>query len=147
MYFLEVKAYLSAPSVWWCADWRRMDIVLYIGGLILGICILAFLLIYNRNRIPNDKVDVLPSAVLLQYDDFLSTDKIVSEDEVVCSLGNAKYQLREILFNENGTRPSVCNKCFRKETIGNNMFPENISIAEDLVFLFLVFPEARKICF
>ncbi len=100
MYFLEVKAYLSAPSVWWCADWRRMDIVLYIGGLILGICILAFLLIYNRNRIPNDKVDVLPSAVLLQYDDFLSTDKIVSEDEVVCSLGNAKYQLREILFNE-----------------------------------------------
>ncbi len=21
MYFLEVKAYLSAPSVWWCADW------------------------------------------------------------------------------------------------------------------------------
>ena len=86
--------------MWWCADWRRMDIVLYIGGLILGICILAFLLIYNRNRIPNDKVDVLPSAVLLQYDDFLSTDKIVSEDEVVCSLGNAKYQLREILFNE-----------------------------------------------
>lgn len=58
-----------------------------------------------------------------------------------------EYFTPEILFNENGTRPSVCNKCFRKETIGNNMFPENISIAEDLVFLFLVFPEARKICF
>lgn len=52
MYFLEVKAYLSVPSVWWCADWRRMDLVLYVGGLILGICILVFLLIYNRNRVP-----------------------------------------------------------------------------------------------
>ena len=100
MYFLEVKAYLSVPSVWWCVDWKRMDIVLYVGGLILGICTLVFLLIYNRVRVPNDKVDVLPSAVLLQYDDFLSTDKIVSEDEVACSLGNAKYQLCEILFNE-----------------------------------------------
>lgn len=106
MYFLSVKAYLSAPSVWWCADWRRMDIVLYIGVLILGICILVFLLIYNRNRVPNDKVNVLSSDVLVRHDEFLlsdtilSADTIVSDDEIVCSLGNAKYQLREILFDE-----------------------------------------------
>ena len=106
MYFLSVKAYLSAPSVWWCADWRRMDIVLYIGVLILGICILVFLLIYNRNRVPNDKVNVLSSDVLVRHDEFLlsdtilSSDTIVSDDEIVCSLGNAKYQLREILFDE-----------------------------------------------
>ncbi|MBD9091087.1 MAG: hypothetical protein EGQ20_00930 [Bacteroides oleiciplenus] len=100
MYFLEVKAYLSAPSVWWCADWRRIDIVLCIGGLVLGICILAFLLIYNRNKIPDDKVDTLPSDVLVQPDEVLSSDKIVSEDEVVCCLGNGRYQLREILFDE-----------------------------------------------
>ena len=106
MYFLEVKAYLSVPSVWWCADWRRMDLVLYVGGLILGICILVFLLIYNRNRVPNDKVDVLSPDVLVQHDEFLlsdailSADTIVSDDEIVCSLGNAKYQLREILFDE-----------------------------------------------
>lgn len=100
MYFLEVKAYLSAPSVWWCADWRRMDIVLCIGGILLGIFILAFLLIYNRNRIPDDKVGTLPSDVLVQPDEALSSDKIVSEDEVVCCLGNGRYRLREILFDE-----------------------------------------------
>ena len=92
--------------MWWCVDWRCIDIVLYIGGLILGICILVFLLIYNRNRVPNDKVDVLSSDVLVQHDEFLlsdtilSADTIVSDDEIVCSLGNAKYQLREILFDE-----------------------------------------------
>lgn len=67
---------------------------------------MVFLLIYNRNRVPNDKVNVLSSDVLVRHDEFLlsdtilSSDTIVSDDEIVCSLGNAKYQLREILFDE-----------------------------------------------
>lgn len=55
-----------------------MDLVLYVGGLILGICILVFLLIYNRNRVPNDKVDVLSPDVLVQHDEFLLSDAILS---------------------------------------------------------------------
>lgn len=62
MYFLEVKAYLSVPSVWWCVDWKRMDIIGCIGGLIMGICILVFLLIYNRSEVMGDKVEILPSG-------------------------------------------------------------------------------------
>ena len=46
------------------------------GVLILGICILVFLLIYNRNRVPNDKVNVLSSDVLVRHDEFLLSDTI-----------------------------------------------------------------------
>lgn len=53
----------------------------------------------------------------------------------------------KVLLEENGVRPSVCNKLFRRSIIGNRRFPENICIAEDLVFLFLVFPVAKNICF
>lgn len=100
MYFLEVNAYLSAPSVWWCADWKRMDIIGCIGGLILGICILIFLLIYNRSEVIGDKVETLPSDFLVHPNEVLSSDKTSLEDTVVCSLGNSIYRLREIIFNE-----------------------------------------------
>ena len=100
MYFLEVKAYLSVPSVWWCVDWKRMDIIGCIGGLIMGICIMVFLLIYNRSEVMGDKVEILPSDFLVHPNEVLSSDKTVLEDTVVCSLGNSIYRLREIIFNE-----------------------------------------------
>lgn len=53
----------------------------------------------------------------------------------------------QALFHEPGAKPSVCNKFFRRSIVGDNFFPENIHIAEDLTFLFMIFPRAKKICF
>ena len=64
MYFLEVKAYLSAPSVWWCADLGRKNIVVCIGGVVLGICIMAFILIYNlKSAIQMNPVYLSPHSM------------------------------------------------------------------------------------
>lgn len=51
------------------------------------------------------------------------------------------------LFSENGARPSVCNKVFRKKIITDCLFPIHISISEDLAFLFMVFPKSNIIVF
>jgi len=51
------------------------------------------------------------------------------------------------LFYENGARPSVCNKVFRRSICKDCMFPEHISISEDLAFLFMLFPKAKIIVF
>lgn len=52
-----------------------------------------------------------------------------------------------MLYNVSGALPSVCNKLFRKECIAQMKFAENIKVAEDLVFLFNVFPTVENIRF
>lgn len=51
------------------------------------------------------------------------------------------------LFSENGARPSVCNKVFRKNIISGCIFPVHICVSEDLAFLFMTFPKAKTIVF
>lgn len=52
-----------------------------------------------------------------------------------------------LLFYERGVLPSVCNKLYKKELLKNIQFPEELSVAEDLVFLFRVFPNAHTVVF
>lgn len=52
-----------------------------------------------------------------------------------------------ILFCEPGAQPFVLNKVFLRKCIQDIVFPDNIHIAEDQVFLFLVFPKCSKIAF
>lgn len=53
----------------------------------------------------------------------------------------------EILYSEPGAQPSVCNKLFRYESIGNVKFSPDISVAEDMTFLFVLYPTINKISF
>lgn len=53
----------------------------------------------------------------------------------------------DILYSERGAQPCVWNKLYKKSCIGNIRFQENISIAEDMTFLFLLFPTVHKISF
>ena len=53
----------------------------------------------------------------------------------------------EILYEEPGAQPSACNKLYKRECIRNVRFPEDISIAEDMTFLFVLLPTVRKISF
>ena len=53
----------------------------------------------------------------------------------------------DLLLNELGAQPSVCNKLIKKEVMKDFWFSENISIAEDVTFLFLLLPTVKKISF
>lgn len=53
----------------------------------------------------------------------------------------------EILYEEPGAQPSACNKMYKRECIRNVRFPEDISIAEDMTFLFVLLPTVRKLSF
>ncbi len=52
-----------------------------------------------------------------------------------------------LLLKETGAQPSVCNKLIKKEAMKNFWFSENISIAEDVTFLFLLLPTLKNISF
>lgn len=53
----------------------------------------------------------------------------------------------QALYNEPGARPSVCNKLFKRELLGDSCFPQHIRISEDLAFLFTIFPKSSKTIF
>ena len=55
-----------------------------------------------------------------------------------------KFQLN-ILFDEPGSLPSVCNKLISSKCVNNIKFVEQIHIAEDMTFLCLLFPMVNNI--
>lgn len=52
-----------------------------------------------------------------------------------------------ILYQEPGAQPSACNKLYKRARVKDVRFPENISIAEDMTFLFILYPTIEKIAF
>lgn len=62
---------------------------------------------------------------------------------------NKKYSTFsfDMLFNEPGCLPSVCNKLIASRCIKDKSFLENIHIAEDMTFLCTLFPTISKIVF
>lgn len=67
------------------------------------------------------------------------------------SAHNMSYHhfLPDIFLKEKSCRPSACNKLYKRELIRKHgiCFPEGLSLAEDHVFQFLVFPKAQDIIF
>lgn len=49
------------------------------------------------------------------------------------------------IFEERGVLPSACNKLYKRELIQNLQFPEQLSIAEDNVFQFFAFIQAKRV--
>lgn len=47
MYYIEVFAYLSAPSVWRCLGWGDMKVVLFM--VVVVACIISIILIWMKN--------------------------------------------------------------------------------------------------
>ncbi len=78
MYFLQLKSYLSLPSLWQCVNWREDGIVFF--SAIIVICMLIFAFLQNRKK--NDKY------------------KINNPDDIVKCISEKKYQIGEVLFDE-----------------------------------------------
>lgn len=55
----------------------------------------------------------------------------------------------EMFLREKSCRPSACNKLYRNQYLISHhyQFPEDLSLAEDHVFQFIVFPKAKNITF
>lgn len=53
----------------------------------------------------------------------------------------------DILLQEPGALPSVCNKVFLREYLQGYSFDEDIHIAEDQLFLWRIFPGIKKVVF
>ncbi len=63
--------------------------------------------------------------------------------------GNRDYQKfsPDILYEEPGAQPSACNKLYKRACVKNVRFPENINVAEDMTFLFILYPTIDRITF
>lgn len=80
MYFLELTAYLSLPSLWLCADWGWSGIVVCLVIIVLCLCRLILSVRHHRKKRDDNEINGI--------DDF-----------VLCVSEN-KYQIGGVLFDE-----------------------------------------------
>lgn len=86
MYYIEVSAYLSTPSVWRCLGWGDMKVVLFM--VVVVACIISIILIWIKN------------GKKLNGDEYLSLGDEAQSSSIVCCIADAEYQVGEILWNE-----------------------------------------------
>lgn len=80
MYFLGLTAYLSVPSPWVCADWRKNRVAACL--VIVVLCLCVSILFFLRNRKKSD-----------------SNETNASDDFVLC-ISEKKYQIDGVIFDE-----------------------------------------------
>lgn len=80
MYFLELTAYLSVPSPWVCADWRKNGIIVCFATAVLCLCAFILLFLHNRKKDDNDEAN--------------------SSDDVVLYISEKKYKIGGVIFDE-----------------------------------------------
>ncbi|WP_259300947.1 hypothetical protein [Bacteroides oleiciplenus] len=80
MYFLELTAYLSVPSPWFCADWRKNGIIACFTIAALCLCVFILLFLHNRKKEDNDEAN--------------------SSDDVVLYISEKKYKIGGVIFDE-----------------------------------------------
>ena len=80
MYFLELTAYLSVPSPWFYADWRKNGVIACFT--IAALCLCAFILLFLHNRKKEDN------------------DEVNSSDDVVLYISEKKYKIGGVIFDE-----------------------------------------------
>lgn len=80
MYFFRLVSYLSVPSVWICAEWGKVGIVLCFMVIALTSLAFIFLLLYNWKKERNST----PSAL----------------NDIVTYMGEDKYKIGDVVFDE-----------------------------------------------
>lgn len=80
MYFLELTAYLSVPSPWFCVDWGKNGIIACFAAAALCLCAFVLLFLHNRKKEDNDEAN--------------------SSDDVVLHISEKKYKIGGVIFDE-----------------------------------------------
>lgn len=80
MYFFRLVSYLAVPSLWLCADWREIGIVLCIVVNVSCVLIILLLRLYRQKKKGSIKL-------------------FISDDIVMC-ISEDKYKMGDVVFNE-----------------------------------------------